>query len=404
MLLIGLSVVSMFVYASEAVDEFVASKSVDAESVSVYVYDLKRQKQIEGYNERKPLIPASITKCLTVASTIRSIGIDYRYRTLAYIDGKVRNGTLDGNLYIIGSGDPTINGVVAPEGSDFIEELILALEKRNISCISGQVIVDQSCFPLPAHPSSWNAEDMKRDYGAGAFGFNYKSNSSGRWSIANPAEVFRNDLKRALANRYIELLDNNLPQSVRHLLVEHISPSIDDIMRQCIRRSDNMFAEVLLRTFAMYNDVSATPVAGTRLELNYWKRRGVELKDVTIVDGSGLSRQNRMTALFLGQILQEMSDNEDYVSYFPLAGQEGTLRNFLKGTLLDSFIALKTGSMNGIQCYAGYKLDYYYRPTHVAVVMVNNIKSDRGTLRRDVEKMLLKIFEEEIQKDAMMQS
>ena len=79
---------------------------------------------------------------------------------------------------------------------------------------------------------------------------------------------------------------------------------------------------------------------------------------------------------------------------FPLAGQEGTLRSFLKGTPLDSYIALKTGSMSGIQCYAGYKLDYNFAPTHVVVVMVNNL-SDRPALRKDVERMLLDIFKNE---------
>ena len=86
-----------------------------------------------------------------------------------------------------------------------------------------------------------------------------------------------------------------------------------------------------------------------------------------------------------------MSEDVDYVSYFPLAGQEGTLRGFLKGTDLDAYIAMKTGSMSGVQCYAGYKLDDDFAPTHVVVVMANDF-SNRASLRRAVANLLLDIF------------
>lgn len=99
-----------------------------------------------------------------------------------------------------------------------------------------------------------------------------------------------------------------------------------------------------------------------------------------------------MTAEFIAGVLQEMSDNVDYASFFPLAGQEGTLRKFLASTPLDSYIALKTGSMNGIQCYAGYKLDDEYAPTHVVVVILNSLPRGRQEAREAVEKFLLECF------------
>ena len=99
-----------------------------------------------------------------------------------------------------------------------------------------------------------------------------------------------------------------------------------------------------------------------------------------------------MTAEFMGDVLSRMSGDAYYASYFPLAGQEGTLKNFLADTPLDSYVALKTGSMKGIQCYAGYKLDDDYAPTHVIVIMINNLKSDRSRMRQAASRMLLDIF------------
>ena len=77
-----------------------------------------------------------------------------------------------------------------------------------------------------------------------------------------------------------------------------------------------------------------------------------------------------------------------------LAGREGTLKRFLCGTHLEEYVALKTGSMSGIQCYAGYKLDDDYVPTHSIVIIINGMKGGRGAVRSEVEKMLLSIFPE----------
>lgn len=115
------------------------------------------------------------------------------------------------------------------------------------------------------------------------------------------------------------------------------------------------------------------------------------MEGVKIADGSGLSRSNRVTARFMADVLAHMADNPYYASFFPLAGQEGTLRRFLAGSKLDGAIALKTGSMSGIQCYAGYKLDDDYAPTHIVVVMLNEM-TNRGAARAQVEKLLMQTF------------
>ena len=116
------------------------------------------------------------------------------------------------------------------------------------------------------------------------------------------------------------------------------------------------------------------------------------MEGVEIIDGSGLSRQNRVTAEFMNGILTQMSGDATYASFFPLAGQEGTLKKFLAETPLDSYIAMKTGSMKGIQCYAGYKLDEDYVPTHSVVIIMNDIVGKRDRLRKAAENMLLDIF------------
>lgn len=156
-------------------------------------------------------------------------------------------------------------------------------------------------------------------------------------------------------------------------------------------RSDNQFAEALLRTLSRQSDGDGSTANGAETELKYWRKHRAPVDGVKIVDGSGLSRTNRMTARFMSHLLGEMSSDPWYASFFPLAGQEGTLRKFMAGTPLEGYLAMKTGSMRGIQCYAGYLLDDDYAPTHSIVVMFNNM-SNRADSRAALADLLSALF------------
>lgn len=68
------------------------------------------------------------------------------------------------------------------------------------------------------------------------------------------------------------------------------------------------------------------------------------------------------------------------------------MRGFLAKSPLKGLIALKTGSVSSVQCYAGYKLDEVFAPTHSIVIIMNDI-GPRGAARKAAEQLLLKIFE-----------
>ena len=161
-------------------------------------------------------------------------------------------------------------------------------------------------------------------------------------------------------------------------------------------RSDNLFAECMLRTYGKLNGGDGSTADAAEKEAAMWKKKGMPLDGVNIIDGSGLSRSNRVTADFMTSVLKDMADNEVYASFFPLAGQEGTLKSFLAGTPLDSYIAMKTGSMKGIQCYAGYLLDENYAPTHTVVIIMNDITGSRDRAKKAAQEMLLGIFADKV--------
>ncbi len=374
------------------VRNFVSSSGVPEGSLALLVTDLSDGSTLCSFNESKPLIPASIMKTVTIASLLEKVGPDWCYVTKVYTSGHMKQGTLHGDLIVEGAGDPSVNCSSEPESPDIIGQIINALKEKKVTQIEGTVIVDNSLFPGPATPPSWASGDLPHAYGTGCHAFNFRSNASGKSAVKDPADVFKRTLISTLSASGISVGGSQADEGGRHLLLEHRSAPIDEIMRSCMMRSDNLFAEAMLRTYAHVCGRRATPTEGAALELAYWKKQGLPVAGVEILDGSGLSRSDRMTAIFLGGMLAKMSSDVIYASFFPLAGQEGTLKKFLAGTPLDSYIALKTGSMSGIQCYAGYKLDDDYVPTHVVVVMANNMP-DRTRLRSALQTLLMKIFD-----------
>lgn len=391
--LLSIFAFSALAQGSTPAQRFAASPAVKADKCAVLVVDLSNGKVVDEHNADTPLVPASINKVVTIATTLSKTGLDYRYKTKAYLGGKVSDGVLEGNLIIEGGGDPTLGTKQAKEGADFIAAVVKALKKKKVNAIQGQVVIDASIFPGPATPPSWKSGDLPHSYGTGCHGFNWQHNAVGKSAVKDPQSKFKSQLAGALRGAGIELRGDTLDKGKHGKpIVALESEPVSEIMRYCMKESDNLYAEAFLRTTAVADGKKGTTDNGAEVEMRYWAKKGSSLSGVQILDGSGLSRSNRMTARFMADVLVKMSSNADFASFMPLAGIEGTLKNFLKGTPLEDYIALKTGSMNGIQCYAGYMLDDDYAPTHAVVIMVNDMPLSRGELREAVKAMLLEIF------------
>lgn len=390
-------IMAAILYAASPLETFLGNRSINAENTSVLIRDLVTGKMLVSHNIDVPLLPASIMKTVTIASLLSEKGPEEKYHTLVYADGVVESGTLNGDLVVKGSGDPTLGANCEPKSFDIADEIVASLKQNKISHIAGNLRVDTSLYVGPACPDSWLKEDKVESYGTGCHALNFQHNATGGRSVHNPATVFLRSLHSRLTDAGITVggtdlaNDEKLTDSAATLLVDHASDCYSEVMRSCMMRSDNLFAESMLRTFGLARGKDGSTAAGASEMLEYWKRKGIPARGVRIVDGSGLSRSNRVTARFIAGVLDEMNEDEEYPSFLPLAGREGTLSSFLKETDLDSFVAMKTGSMRGIQCYAGYKLDELFAPTHVIVIIMNEI-GKRAQAREAAENLLLDVF------------
>ena len=374
------------------IDTFLQSPGIDPEATAIYIYDLNSGKVLASHNQSRPMVPASVMKCVTTASLLDRTGRKWRYETPVYITGNTRKGVLDGNIMVEASADPSVNTRHDPGSDNIIDEIVQALRQEHIDTVRGRILVDEHRFAGPAINPTWASGDLPNAYGTGTHGFNFEDNASGSSSVRDPAAKFSSRLIDALKANGISVQGHDISNnSKRHLIGTHRSAEIQDIMRSCMMRSDNQYAEAMLRTFSHLKGRDGSTATGAEEVTKLWKHKEAPVKDVNIVDGSGLSRSNRLTAEFLGAVLGKMAHDPWYASFFPLAGQEGTLKRFMAGGRLEGYVALKTGSMNGIQSYAGYKIDENYVPTHVVVVMMNNLKN-RARARTDLQTMLERLF------------
>lgn len=222
-----------------------------------------------------------------------------------------------------------------------------------------------------------------------------RASGSGRTSatVANPVpwSTLQNDIESALAMRNIQLDKEVISPKGSKLLYRHRSPRYVDILRSLMVRSDNLMAEGMLRALA-----PGLPRSEALLtEREVWDDFEIRASNIVVEDGSGLSRNNRISPKFLRDILKTMSRSRvgrSFIRLFPRVGVEGTVRNLLKDTPLKGRLVMKSGSMKGVQSYAGYLLDEKGVPSHIVVFMSNNFKYSRDALKKDLSDILLQLF------------
>lgn len=165
---------------NEALRVFINDPDLKQSNIGVTIMDVETGGVIAAHRPDHSLIPASSLKTVSTAAALSILGDEYRYKTELEYSGQIDStGTLHGDLYIKGYGDPTLGSEWLEAADDMptvLQKFTNAVKKAGIKKIKGHIIGDGSYFSSDPVASSWQWEDMGNYYGAGAFGLNFHDN------------------------------------------------------------------------------------------------------------------------------------------------------------------------------------------------------------------------------------
>ncbi|MDQ0065485.1 D-alanyl-D-alanine carboxypeptidase/D-alanyl-D-alanine endopeptidase [Chryseobacterium lathyri] len=400
------------------------------------VYDPKTKKVISSYNENTPLVPASTTKLLTTETALSLLGENYRWMTQLEYSGIIdENGVLNGNLYLIGSGDPSLgtNKAGAWSYRDIISDFIGGLSREGIRKVNGDIIIQTALFKgnitrLPENvvwlennnyylpvgttreinpaneklimKKSGLVSDKKYFYMspyANQMVYADKYEGDGILTTKLPdapaylANTFRTTLVKSgigISGKVTPRMTDAVPES-RKLVSAYKSPTLGDIVFYTNQHSDNSLAEALLKTVGFQKMGDQTSESGRMVVTNHLKEESFDMMGLNYMDGSGLSRSNNVTPISQVKFLTSLMDEKYYKTYFtslPVGGQSGTLKRMFIGTGNGQVFA-KTGTLNKVKTLAGY-LKTNSGKTLVFSLMVNNYSGSIDMVKKRMEKIL----------------
>ncbi|HCS88454.1 MAG TPA: D-alanyl-D-alanine carboxypeptidase/D-alanyl-D-alanine-endopeptidase [Bacteroidales bacterium] len=173
---IGLLVNVALMAQADPVQKILANECTKNANVSICVQNLSTGKTLTTCRSQAVVPPASVMKVITSATALEVLGEDFRFSTFLETDGAIENGVLKGNLYIRGTGDPTLGSMKVGNRS-FLYKWVQALKTLGIREIQGDVISDASFFDGDAINPQWIWEDIGNYYAPGIYALPYMDNT-----------------------------------------------------------------------------------------------------------------------------------------------------------------------------------------------------------------------------------
>lgn len=161
-----------------AINRLQADSQCGYASISLTVLDVNSGKEVFSANSNMGLATASTLKTITTITAFNVLGADFKYQTAFGYSGSITNGTLNGDIIIKGTGDPTLGSwrYESSKEDHVLNLMVDAIRKAGIKKINGRIIGDDSIFGSQAIPDGWIYQDIGNYYGAGTSGLCWREN------------------------------------------------------------------------------------------------------------------------------------------------------------------------------------------------------------------------------------
>lgn len=342
-----------------------------------------------------PRTPASTMKLVTSAGALLQLGTDFRFRTHLSTDAPVRGSALLGPVYLRGAGDPVLatrayaRRYLAGRATA-LSELARPLRGLGIRRVRGPIVADEHLFDARRMGPGWPSYYRLYAPPLSALATNQNYAGNGRTAhVALPAQAAAQRLKVALRDAGVAqagpLRVGSAPPGGR-LLATATSPPLPTILRAMNLESDNFIAETLAKDVGAYGSGEGTTRAGVARTGSLLRAHGILTAGDRLVDGSGLSRDNRLTAASLVRLITAASADPSWGAALisSLAqGGEGTLVHRLRAAPVRARVRAKTGYLNGVSAIAGRVVSTRGQPYAFAMLMsTRNITGAKATQDR----------------------
>jgi len=363
---------------------------------------------------RSAVTPASVQKLIVADAALNVLGTNYRFHTLLAATQAPSNGTLEGNLWFIGSGDPSLR-------SDDLRSGVRLLARSGLRHIDGAVAVDATAMSGPEINPHWDPSDANEDFqvptsaasidddtaefrvyggmpgsparvavvpasrdvhvtgevrsSTGEDDVIIAADSPNNFALSGaiPAQteekfwlpvhdmpVYVGDVLAHML-RQAGITTSQQPQvSAAPLdsivLWDHRSAPLRMVIEHMLYVSDNHYAEQLMRTLGIDIEGRGDDAGGLAAERSFLNARGIPTDGMRIVDGSGLAESNRVAAITLARILSDAELRDHGVELYdllPAGGRDGTLTDYDFTTALGR-VRAKTGHLSDADSLAGY--------------------------------------------------
>lgn len=407
----------------------------------------------------RPLKPASNNKIFTAVAALLTLPNSYRYTTTAYYNpNQMRGKTLNGNLYIVFTGDPTLTG-------GQLSNLIRQVKAKGIDRVNGDVIAVPRTFSGPYIPDGWTDEDKTYCYGAPASSmtmngncFTFKLiNTSGdktaikqlgntsnilftndtrlapasvrrgcpfqlsmtdrnqvilkgcveqqaefyfHLAIANPALKTLNTIEDFLKSANISVsgqvrIGHDSTQGLTSITQQR-SSTIVPLIREMLERSNNLYAETILRTVGYeVHGIGSTRVGTQSVKDIIRDRLKMNTTPLVMYDGSGLSHLDSVTPGFVASFLTKTFNSpvgQTFQNSLPRSGISGTLAYRMTGPLQGK-VRAKTGTLEGVSALSGYLITKRNHRISFSIILNDLKRSDRNNARRFQDQVARVLYE-----------
>ena len=414
----------------EVMDSILADTAFTGTSYSFCFADAITGEIIFSHDAERNLSSASVMKLYPTSVALSLLGPCYRYSTTLCLAGEFnsKKGVLDGDVIIIGGGDPALGSEYFSEHyGDVVGTWVKALKNAGVRRIRGRVAAAESIYDFNPAPDGWAWGDLGYSYGAGVYDINFNDNkyrifvtgkSEGEPAVIDSAEVYGRGIKltgslissgrsnrsdiytapysssatltgtvpadssiamrtsipdpplalvrmldEAMRSEGIDITEKPVSDRVstdgkRTLIISVTdSPPLAEIIKVTNNESVNMYAEAIRKHLGYELLGEGTFSAGSTMIRRFLDSIGCEPHASVMLDGSGLSSNNNISALMTVKLLVHMHNStvaEPFVSSLPMGAVSGTMKNYFLDDVFKERVVAKTGTITSAKSFAGY--------------------------------------------------